>query len=339
VKIRLIQVGLGGWGRSWMRDHVRPNKDVQVVAWVDPDQRARAAWSDELGVPRQLCFGSLRDALAHSPADAVLVTASLAGHVPAALAALAAGQHVLLEKPFAPTLAEARRVCGAAARRRRVLMIAQNYRFYPAPRKVAALVRSGALGAVGSVSIDFRQYANRAPRGKSRHYTMREPLLLDMAIHHMDLMRMVIGRRATFAFAAAHNPPWSKFRDAPAAFATIHFEGGTVVSYRGSWLSAGPATSWAGDWRMECERGEIAWTSRPGDRVTVRSLASKEKDVRLPSLAATDRSGCLAAFVRAIRTGTEPEISGRDNLETLAIVEALLASVRSGRPERVWRRP
>jgi predicted dehydrogenase len=322
-----------------MRNHIRPFAGVEVVASVDPDAEARGAYTSEFGLPQESSFASLERALAQTRADAVLVTASIAGHVPSAMTALGRGKHVLLEKPFAGSLAEARRVVAAAHRRGLVLMISQNYRFHAAPRKVAAIVRKGALGPVFAVSVDFRQYGNRPPKGKSRHFAMHEPLLVDMAIHHVDLMRMVLGREAVEVFCEPMNPKSSKYRDAPAAFAIVRFDGGAVASYRGSWISAGPATSWAGTWRMECEKGEIAWTSRPDDRVTLRDLDGREQDVPLSDPAAKDRSGCLRAFARAIATGGEPEASGRDNLGSLAIIEALRASARSGKPERVKGRP
>src|SRR5205807_7252057 len=104
-------------------------------------------------------------ALASVEADAVLITGSLPAHVPVALEALNAGKHVLLEKPFAPTITEAQQVVETAAKRNRVLMISQNYRFFPAVRAVTALVREGKLGSIGSVRIDFRRYKNSSPPG------------------------------------------------------------------------------------------------------------------------------------------------------------------------------
>src|SRR5262249_14687960 len=205
----------------------------------------------KLEIPAERCFSSLGDALAAVECDAVLVTTVLAAHVPVALEALAAGKHVLLEKPFAPTLADARRVVVAAAERGKLLMISQNYRFYPAVRTAAALVRDGTLGAVGAVNIDFRRYANSAPTEGHRHYALRQPLLLDMAVHHFDLMRMVLGQEPRQVSCHAWNPPWSKFAEPAAAAATINFDGGMVVSYRGSWVSPSPQTYWAGEWRME----------------------------------------------------------------------------------------
>jgi predicted dehydrogenase len=334
--MRIVQVGMGGWGLMWGRV-VQRAADVELAACVDLAPAALEAAREKLGVPAERCFPTAEAAFAAVEADAVLITTALAGHVPAAMAALAAGKHVLLEKPFAPSISEARQVVDAAAERDLVLMISQNYRFFPAVRTVAALVREGTLGPVGAVSIDFRRYANAAAVEGNRHYTLRQPLLLDMAIHHFDLMRMVLGQRPQQVICYAWNPPWSKFAEPAAATAVVTFDQGAVVSYRGSWVSPAPRTLWAGEWRMECGRGEIFWTSRDdagagSDRVTVRRLGKPARRVDLPTLPAVDQAGSLAAFAQAVRSRQEPESSGRDNLGSLALTYAAIESAVSGLP-------
>jgi predicted dehydrogenase len=336
LAVRVTQIGMGGWGLLW-GGTVRRSADAELVACVDVNPAALTRAQAKLEIEPERCFTSLEAAFARVECDAVLITTFLPAHVPLALAALAAGKHVLLEKPFAPTLADARRAVDAAAERGKVLMISQNYRFYPAVRTAAALIREGSLGAVGLVSIDFRRYANTAPPEGNRHYALRQPLLLDMAIHHFDLMRMVLGQEPRQVNCHAWNPPWSKFADPAAATATITFDGGAVVSYRGSWVSPGPQTYWAGEWRMECERGEIFWTSRDdkgtgGDRLTLRPARSAARRVTLPELPAIDRAGSLAAFAHAIQSGQEPESSGRANLGSLALAFATIESATAGLP-------
>jgi predicted dehydrogenase len=269
--------------------------------------------------------------------DAVLITANLPAHVPLALEALDAGMHVLLEKPFAPALTEAQQVVDRAAARGQLLMISQNYRFFPAVQATRALLREGTLGDVGMVNVDFRKYANRAATAGHRHYTIRHPLLMDMAIHHFDLMRAVLGQEPREIDCHGFNPSWSNFSDPAAAAATITFDGGAVVSYRGSWVSPGPQTLWAGEWRMECAGGEIAWTSRAdsgtdADRVSVRPLGKRPRRIELPPMLDYDRAGSLRAFVRAVQSGEEPESSGRDNLGSVALMQAAIESATSGRP-------
>ncbi len=335
MALRLIHVGLGGWGRNWSQSVVAQNKDVETVAWVEVVDEVMTLAKDQLNLPPDRCFATLEVALQNVESDAVLITANLPGHIPSALTALRAGKHVLLEKPFAPTIAEARQAVELAEERGLLLMISQNYRFFPAVAAVVEQVRTGALGRVGTVTLDFRRYSNSAPRENNKHYTLWQPLLVDMSIHHFDLMRYVLGQEPVQVACVSWNPPWSKFVEPPTAAATITFSGGAVVTYRGSWVSPGPQTNWAGDWRMECDEGEIVWTSRgeQPDSVKVRPLGKRPRSLKLPDYPLQDRSGSLSAFVHAIRTGEQPTCTGRDNLKTLALMFAAIESASvNGRP-------
>ena len=221
-----------------------------------------------------------------------------------------------------------------AEKQQRILMISQNYRYFPAVRKVVELVEAQMLGPIASVNLDFRQYANTAPVETNRHYHIPHPLLMDMSIHHFDLMRLVLAQEPQRVSCTTWNPSWSHFDDPPAVSASITFDQGTVVSYRGSWISTGEPTSWAGLWHMECEKGEIVWTSRGKDEefVLVRPLGQTAEKVKLPEVKNTDRSGSLAAFVEAIQTGEEPESSGRRNISTLALTFAMIQAAETAQP-------
>ena len=334
MAIRLIQVGLGGWGQNWFRDVVSRSKAVEVAAWVEIDANALAEAQQRLNLPRERCFLTLEEALGAVTADAVLITASLPGHVPSARTALLAGKHVLVEKPFAPTLAEAHELVELAEQRQRIIMVSQNYRFGPAVQKARELVRQQILGPVSSVEIDFRRSANNVPVANHRHYKLWHPLLVDMAIHHFDLLRYVLGQEPRQVMCTTWNPAWSNFVEPPAAALIITFDGGTVVSYRGSWISQGPTTNWSGEWRMDCADGQIAWTGRGElpDKGHVRPSGQRLRAVKLPAMELLDRAGSLQAFVQAVESGEAPESSGRDNLKTLALMFAAIESATNGSP-------
>ncbi|MBV9789917.1 MAG: Gfo/Idh/MocA family oxidoreductase [Chloroflexi bacterium] len=331
MALRIIQVGMAAWGTTWAAI-VQRSPETALVACVDPNPVALTAISADPTIAR---FGSLEEALQAVEADAVLITAAVTAHVPLALTALAAGKHVLLEKPFAPTLAEAEQVVAVAAATQRTLMISQNYRFFPAPRTVAALVRGNVLGQIGSITIDFRQNAAALLPPEHALFQMRQPLLAEMAVHHFDLLRMILDDEATQVSCHTWSPPWSALAGPAAATATITCANGTVINYRANWASSAPATPWAGVWRMECEGGEIAWTSRNGrdasaDLVVMRRYGEAARRVVLPKFRQLGRESCLAAFVRAIRTRQQPECSGRDNLGTIALMQSAIAAARSG---------
>jgi predicted dehydrogenase len=249
--------------------------------------------------------------------------------------ALAAGLHVLVEKPFAPTLDDAVAVVRAADAAKRTIMVSQNYRYHPAPRLAADLVAKGEVGAVAAVEVDFRRHPIRRAAWARQHHDLAQPLLADMAIHQFDLLRLVLGREPVWVEMEAINPPSSGYRDPPAAFGLISFEGDVAASYRGSWISRGRPTPWGGEWRLEGADGALEWTSRRDrdarDTFWVRSRGGAARPVELPKLPALDRAGTLAALVEAVRFGSEPETSGRRNLPTLALS---IAAIRSATERR-----
>jgi predicted dehydrogenase len=187
------------------------------------------------------------------------------------------------------------------------------------------------------VSIDFRRYSPGTANARGRHHFEDQPLLVDMSIHHFDLLRLILAREPERIYCEAWNPDWSAFSGPSVAVSSIDFGADIVVSYRGSWVSTGPATPWSGEWRMDFQHGHIFWTSRDDDgarrdRVVVHKPDRKPRVIPLPVLAQTDRVGTLAEFVRAIHEGREPECSGRDNLGTLALVAAAVESAKRGQP-------
>ena len=337
MTLPIIHVGLGGWGSSWAATIVAKNKNVETVAWVEIDVKTLQQVQQRLDLPKDRCFTSLDDALAATQAEAVLITASLPGHVPSTKTALQAGKHVLLEKPFAPSVAEARELVDLAEEQKKILMISQNYRYAPVVRTVTKLVQEQAIGNVGMVNIDFRRYDNIRPFEEHRHYHIWEPLLVDMSIHHFDLMRLVLDQEPLQVMCKTWNPSWSKYVEPATGVMTVTFDGGTVVSYRGNWVSMEPQTNWTGDWHMEGEKGELIWSCR-GDQpeyVTLRPLGEDASNMKLPELADIDRAGSLAAFVQAVQTNTQPETSGRKNLKTLALMFAAIESAKTGLPVNI----
>lgn len=168
MALRLIHVGLGGWGGDWSVNVVPKVPTVERVAIVDADPATLARARQRLGLEESQCFTSLDEAIERVEADAVLVTATLAAHAPLSIQALRAGKHVLVEKPFAPTLSDAREVVSAAEEQNLTVMVSQNYRFYPAARTAATLVAERALGGLGTVHVDFRKWANNAPADNHR---------------------------------------------------------------------------------------------------------------------------------------------------------------------------
>jgi predicted dehydrogenase len=334
-RLRVVQVGVGDWGRDWAWRVFPAVPEVEAVGYVDSDPSAFDLLRGRLpSATADQFLGSLPEAIAKTHPDAVVVTTTLASHAPLVHASLEAGLHVLVEKPFVETKQTGAQLVALAGAKDRVLMVSQNYRFFPAPRAALKLMRDGVLGDLYAISIDFRRNNASPPRERWRQHWDPQPLLVDMSVHHFDLLRFLFGREPDRMSCVTMGAGRGGFDGPPAAFASILF-GDVPVSYRGSWISSGSITPWAGQWTMEFERGQMTWTSRGDegvldDRLATRARGGRNRNMKLPDMPRIDRAGTLTEFAAAIREGRQPQTSGRDNLGTMAMVEAAVESARDG---------
>jgi predicted dehydrogenase len=339
-RTRIIHVGLGGWGGDWERNAIPPVPEVDRVAIVDAHEPTLRAAQKALDLPDEMCFSSVTEAVKNVEADGAVVTAPMTFHVPVALEALEAGLHVLVEKPFAGTVAEARTAVERAEELGLVLQVSQNYRFYPGPQKVRELVAAGAIGDLSVVHVDFRRWDHDADVEGYRHYQFPHPLIYDMAIHHFDLLRMTTGREAVSVYAKVTDPPWSKYTEEASAVLVIELEGGLVASYRGSWVSRAPQTFWDGEWSFEGADGHLTLAGRgyegpDDDEVWMSRGGKKLRPVALPEMDLWGRSAGLRQFAQAIQGGPAPDVTGRSNLGSVALMEAAAKSAETGKVEPV----
>jgi predicted dehydrogenase len=336
ARLSLIQVGAGHWGRSWA-ELIAGAPGFRLAALVDASPATREWATSTLGVP---VFPRLERALAAVDSDAVLVASPPSTHRELAEQALEAGRHVVVEKPLALALEDAVAVADAATRAGRLAVAAQNYRFRRQPRALRQLVDAKALGRLLGIRISCRRDLRKAwisPRdwrGK-----MPYPFLLDMAVHHVDLLRTITRREIAQVDARAWLAPDGPFRHEPTIGALLELDDGTPVHYEGSWAASFGETSWNGDWELVGERGRASWTGGVAEalrgRVVVQRHGAEPEVAELPRLPALDRLGVLHELRRAVSSGTQPECSAADNLRTLAVLFALARSGEERRPVRV----
>lgn len=167
---------------------------IELVGVCDVDPARVAAVSERWGVPG---FGSVEELLASVRPDVVHVTTPHFQHVPVACAALAAGVHVLTEKPVAHTVAEAERLRAAASTSSsRVGVVLQN-RYNPTSIALRTALDAGAIGRpVGARAAvwwhrDAAYYAASPWRG--RWTEAGGGVLINQAIHTLDLLLWFLG--------------------------------------------------------------------------------------------------------------------------------------------------
>lgn len=332
-RLAIIQVGAGMWGRSWA-EVVAKARGFRLAAVVDAAGAARTWAKAELGVP---AFATFEAALDGTEAAAVLLVSPPSTHRPLTEAALDRGLHVVTEKPIALDLADARAMADAGERAGLHVLVAQNYRFRRQSRALQQLVAEGTLGQLLGVRIACRRDVRNAfvLRGDWRA-TMRHPYLIDMAIHHVDMLRMISGQEIAEVDARAWRVPDSPFEREPTVEALLALADGTPVAYEGTFAAARSETSWNGDWELVGTEARATWTGGVQDplrgTVALERYGRPPRRVSPPVLPALDRVGVLEELRRVVHDGVAPEVSAADNVRTFAAVLAIARSIDERRP-------
>ena len=193
----LLGAGLRGrhvYGR-WARQH--PDR-LRIVAVAEPHDARRDAIAREHGLSGHAVTRDWRELLARPrAAEVAIVATSDTLHVEPALAAFAAGFHVLLEKPIAPDPSDCVRVVEAAEASGRILQIGHVLRYAPFYVRAHELIAGGRIGRVLGIdmqeNVAFWHYAHSYVRGKFRNRKIAAPIVLAKTCHDLDLMIWLAG--------------------------------------------------------------------------------------------------------------------------------------------------
>ncbi|MBA3378489.1 MAG: Gfo/Idh/MocA family oxidoreductase [Chloroflexia bacterium] len=329
--MKIVQVGVGKMGRAWMKAFAT-TEDVELAGIVEPVVANREWAMAEYGLVPSQCFDSVDAALVMPRWDAAVIVTPPPSHYPLAGQLLRAGKHVLLEKPLATSIEDARALVGIAEETGRTLMVAQNYRYHDAFSAVRPLVASGRIGTVRAVNIQFQKDGRTIFGEGDFRYAMKHVLLVDMSIHHFDMVRAMLGTNPERVYAQTWHVPGGVFEFDAAASVLITMEDGALVSYVGNWAAFDRETSWNGDWEIVGDRGRIVWAG--GDftdaGITVREWGKEPDRITFEPLVKGGQLGLLEAFASAIASGTHPETAAADNVHSLGIVFAAVESAETG---------
>lgn len=331
--MKILQVGVGIRGGHWV-EIVKDHPDATCVAYVDTDAAALEK-ARTMGVEGARTYDDLTRALSECEADAALIASPSVLHAGHAIQALEAGLAVMVEKPLASSIEEAKDVLERADATGRPIMVAENYRYWPAERTVRELVKEGRIGRIDSATLVDRRHQRSHTEGPWLA-SIEYPQLQEVAVHHFDSLRSFFDRPPTSIAARAWNSPWSDYRHGANTEALIDFEG-LQVQYLGTMTSHRYAFSlW-----IEGEEGAI-WTNRK--YVFWRPAGSRFlRPVRNVKVAPGDEApyprGGTTSLLNALRDAvlhrTTPETSGRDNIWNVAMIEAGKRSDREGRTVRI----
>jgi predicted dehydrogenase len=266
-----------------------------------------------------LVFKSLDEALRQVQADGVINVTPPQFHKAVSITALEAGVPVLSEKPLADTRPAALDIVEAANRTGVLHMVTQNYRYKPPIQTLKRALHDGGPGAVGAVHVEFF----KGPHFGGFREEMSYPLIIDMSIHHFDLMRFFLESDPVTVFGRSWNPPWSWFKGDASASVILNFANGVSVSYDGSWCSQGRETTWNANWRFECANGVVAMVD---DRVYTQAAGQPAALVEAVTMERTDQAYLLQEFYEAVAQGKSAVTTCQDNIKSLGIVFDMVQS-------------
>jgi predicted dehydrogenase len=275
----------------------------------------------ELGLAPERCHADLGEALDAHACDAVVVATPHHDHRRTAEEAIARGIPTLVEKPLAMSLDDAGSLVNLAESRGVPLVAGQNLRYTRGHRSMRRLVRAGAVGQVRMVVCQ----SYRVPELESPDPAFAHRIAWGTSVHDLDALRHTVGELSGVMAETFGGPEKSQ-----SIHALLAFENGARGVYLATFESSG---------HQFFERGQEFYERVIGERGTVHMNqrwlflcpnGKLPRPVRRGRRTRTEETILLDQLERAARTGEEPEASGRDNLRTIAAVEACVRSAETG---------
>lgn len=327
-KLRVGIVGCGYWGPNLIRNFSAcPLTEVAAACDASPARLEAVQRSN--GHLRLV--GSL-DELLEIPLDAVAIATPVSTHYELARRCLEAGRHVLVEKPLAAAVHEARALVELAERLGRVLMVDHTYLFHSAVRRIKEIVDSGDLGDlyyIDSIRINLGLFQRDIN------------VVWDLAPHDISIIDYVLGleARSISAWGCAHADHGIE----DMAYVNVDYDDRMLANVHINWLSPVKIRQmiFAGS-RKSLVFNELNATEPI--KVYDRGIDLGEDDEDRRQLLVSYRSGdvwsphiepgealqgVVTHFAECIRGGRTPHSDGRLGLRVVQILEAATRSIRA----------
>jgi predicted dehydrogenase len=299
----------------------------RVVAACDVVEPAARTLAESFAIP--FYTADLDELLARPDVDVVDLAVHAAQRPPLVAKIAAAGKHILSQKPFALSLAEAEQMVALCARAGVTIMVNQQARFAPAHRALRLLVERGMLGHLASVLHVHRGFQDIPG---SWFVQLAHFNILDHGIHYIDLARYLTGRTPVRVKATTAMMPGQvavspmmysilcEYEAEAALMATLHFNN-IVHSPRGheyTWYLDGTGGS------ASATHNELTWMprERPAERQVIKLEGSWFPDAF---------GAAMGELLTALHEGRQPLTAARDNLDTIRVASAAVESAETGR--------
>lgn len=246
-----IVCGAGNRGNTYSSYALKYPGELKMVGVAEPVRLRNDRYAAKYGIEDRYRFGTWEDIFTVPKfADAVFITTPDHLHHGPAMAALAMGYDLILEKPIAQTWRECREILELATKNDRIVAVCHVLRYAPYFRKMKEVVDSGAIGRVISVQhlepVEHIHMSHSFVRGNWRRADESNFMLLAKSCHDMDILRWVIGRPCTKAasfgaltwFRPENAPPGSTARctDGCAVEAECPYSALKIYYRNRSWL-------------------------------------------------------------------------------------------------------
>jgi len=358
IKLRVAYVGCGGVAAHYLSVY-RELDWVQVVACIDTQPAVAAAAAAALSQgnePAPQVTADYAAALAND-VDVVVINTPNHLHREQALAAFDAGKHVLLQKPVAPTVAEAEQIALAATKAKGVGGLYMSYFDQPLLHDLKDMIRAGWFGKVGHfyARLMHRGGLIRSQQALDGQRTWREctaqtggGCFIQLAVHYIHLMEWMNSDRAARVTAITSNQHCPGLEGEDIASAILEFESGTLATLDMGWSVYGEQFSVHGteggaeylnnrilllESAKHSFRGRaVSYAAARIDLPWGHSGAESVSEVVPPPMG--DHTNPLnqhRVFLEALRDGVPPFVSIASGVHDLRVVAAVYESARTGR--------
>lgn len=349
-KIRIGLIGAGNIGAVHVQGFQKLPQECEVAAISDVNAQLAAARAQEYGIPR--VYDSSDALIESEDIDAVVIGVPNRFHAPLAVKALEAGKHVLLEKPMAVDLADARRILQASRESKAVLMIAHQMRWEAVPLQIKEQVERGELGRIYTAKTGW--FRRKGIPGWGTWFTRKDMSgggpLIDIGVHMLDLALHLMGNPkpvsvsgATYAEFGPHRkgiggwgkPNWDGYFDVEdLATALIRMEDGSTLTLEVSWAVHMDTDNRPFIHLMGSEGG-ATYRGSTGKLLTEKFNRPLETELITPENDEGSRMRMVRHFLECIREGKEPLTSAITGYTNNLVLDAIYESSRKGEEIRL----
>lgn len=333
--MKIIQVGSSGWAAGWL-EYIHNDPECEMTALVSRGGPTLDAAKEKWNIPDALCCTDYDEALKRE-ADLVIVALPHKFHIDYAKKAVLAGKNVLIEKPLCDNLDEAKEFLRFMEGRKEKAFVSQNYRFRPQLWQMKASFGEDGIGEPAWANVVFRHGVTHLKNSEKTAWQRKDwrkeqtsLLLLEVAIHHFDMLRFISGSNVKSVYARGWNPEWSDLNGVGSAFILLEFENGFKANYSVTEKSVGFPTGYQADWIMQTDKGSVKWENDEPNKLSmsVDAEGALTEDFYFPG---KDRAGVLEDVKNQLsgKSGAVPSVF--DNINSLAVSFAALKSIEEDR--------